>query len=581
MSSAAAAPLPTVNTPLLRPAIQVHSQSQTRLSHRARRRDHRRSKRTFLANILPASIALILLLAFAFIAYDVSSLGDCVTPLCRALGGDKGLEDIWWRNQGPYAPFRSLGKFGAQKGLPRGCEVDQVTVLHRHTARYPTSSAGQCILRSLSKLKHREVRLPRGPHELAFLAKTDLDLRDWEFDGLMDQGRKQAWVSGRKIREIYAKFLRSAKVFTRSSGGGRVVETSGYWLEGFNGQRFKLKDKKRLPLVDVVIPEGETANNTLSVHTCPAFNALDPTPGNVHRATLSQQLQPTITRLNEALRPQPPLEVDDLLCLADMCGYDSQASGQDWNGWSKWCGVFTPQEWEILGYGKDLSRWYDVGQGGRYGPTMGAGYVNELIARLTDSEVVDTTITNRTINADENLFPRGGKRLFVDFGHDNEMLEVLAAMGVKHQRRDLPSDHVPTKRTFIVSEIVPFGGKITFERVACDTGNWEPDPEVPEGDHDNHDQPYEDRDHRNRGRYATLVGVSDGGRGRDGKKDYVRILVNDKVELVDHEACRYSGLIEHGLCEMEAFVDSQRFATTDVDWNICYEHEKEGREGSD
>lgn len=42
-----------------------------------------------------------------------------------------------------------------------------------------------------------------------------------------------------------------------------------------------------------------------------------------------------------------------------------------------------------------------------------AGYVNELIARLTDSAPVDHTSTNRSMNADENLFPRGGKRMFV------------------------------------------------------------------------------------------------------------------------------------------------------------------------
>lgn len=42
-----------------------------------------------------------------------------------------------------------------------------------------------------------------------------------------------------------------------------------------------------------------------------------------------------------------------------------------------------------------------------------AGWVNELLARLTDSEVVDSTTTNRTLDADEASFPRGGKHFFV------------------------------------------------------------------------------------------------------------------------------------------------------------------------
>jgi hypothetical protein len=58
----------------------------------------------------------------------------------------------------------------------------------------------------------------------------------------------------------------------------------------------------------------------------------------------------------------------------------------------------------------------------------------------------------------------------------------------------LPTDKVQDKRSYILSEIIPFGAQVVVERIACDLGNWEPDPN-PE-----------------RGR-------------KDGKKDYVRILV--------------------------------------------------------
>jgi hypothetical protein len=42
-----------------------------------------------------------------------------------------------------------------------------------------------------------------------------------------------------------------------------------------------------------------------------------------------------------------------------------------------------------------------------------AGWINELIARLTDSAPNDNTTTNRTLDADESTFPRGGERLFL------------------------------------------------------------------------------------------------------------------------------------------------------------------------
>ena len=44
--------------------------------------------------------------------------------------------------------------------------------------------------------------------------------------------------------------------------------------------------------------------------------------------------------------------------------------------------------------------------------TFKAGWINELIARLTDSPLEDETTTNRTLDADEATFPLGGERIF-------------------------------------------------------------------------------------------------------------------------------------------------------------------------
>ncbi|WWD05867.1 hypothetical protein V865_003951 [Kwoniella europaea PYCC6329] len=533
--------------PLLRPTIA------TIQSHHPPRRRHKRNGRHPVP-VFSIIFTLILLLIVAFLAWDVSSYGHCyVTPLCRALSGRNGLEQTWWRNQGPYAPFRPLGPGGGKKGLPKGCEISQVTVLHRHAARYPTASVGECLLSAMKKLENRDVQMPRRHPELSFLTKTDLKLKDWDFDGLTDQGRKQSWISGRQVKQMYGSFLRNAEgVFTRSSGGERVVETSGYWLEGFRGERFKLRDVSKLPKVDLVILEGEAFNNTLSVHSCPAFQNLSPKTSELRFSDLSPLLEPTLNRLNAALKPRPALEMDDLVCLADMCGYDSQSRGTDWEGWSKWCGIFTKEEWEIFGHGKDLKRWYDLGETSRYGPTMGAGYVNELLARLTDSEVVDSTTTNHTLDSDERTFSKGGKRFFVDFGHDNEMLETISALGLLTQHRPLPTTSVPPKRTYILSRIVPFGARIAFERVSCQMGNWEPDPET-----------------------GSLLRDD---QGNDGKRDYIRILINDEIESGNHPSCEFSGLANFGLCELDSFVDSQQFATQDVDWSICYEEDDENDE---
>jgi hypothetical protein len=53
-----------------------------------------------------------------------------------------------------------------------------------------------------------------------------------------------------------------------------------------------------------------------------------------------------------------------------------------------------------------------------WGPSEGVGYVNELIARLTDSPVVDETSTNTTLDGNAETFPRGGRRVFVVSGSE-------------------------------------------------------------------------------------------------------------------------------------------------------------------
>lgn len=168
----------------------------------------RRRKASPIVRVLPGILILAIFTAFVFVAWDVSSVGACYVPwLCRILGKSKWRDDeVFWRNTGAYAPFRSRGTGGGQINLPRGCVIDQVNVvsckircfgmlfltvqLHRHAARYPTSSSGESMQKALDKLKTRTITSPRRDDELNFLNQADLDMKGWRFDELMDQGRK-------------------------------------------------------------------------------------------------------------------------------------------------------------------------------------------------------------------------------------------------------------------------------------------------------------------------------------------------------------------------------------------------------
>jgi hypothetical protein len=113
-----------------------------------------------------------------------------------------------------------------------------------------------------------------------------------------------------------------------------------------------------------------------------------------------------------------------------------------------------------------------------------------------------------------------------DFSHDNEMIEILTAMNVIPVSANLTkfpalADDVSasatssaryratTSQTYIrLSNMIPFGAHLVVERIACDLGDWEPDPNAPTGP-------------------GNGDGDGDGAddRQRDGKKDHVRIYL--------------------------------------------------------
>ena len=68
--------------------------------------------------------------------------------------------------------------------------------------------------------------------------------------------------------------------------------------------------------------------------------------------------------------------------------------------------------------------------GNALGPTQGVGFTNELIARLTNSPVVDGTSSNHTLDSRNATFPLSeSPSLYADFSHDNDMTAIFSAMG--------------------------------------------------------------------------------------------------------------------------------------------------------
>lgn len=348
-------------------------------------------------------------------------------------------------------------------------------------------------------------------------------LRDYEFTLGADQltffGEQQMVNSGAKFYDRYQSLSKSNEPFIRSAGQHRVVASALNWTQGFHASRAadpsSVVDSYPYPILS--IPEGAQSNNTLSYGLCPAFMK-STTTCPAQDAFAAVFLPPILSRLNIDLAPAD-LYFDDAISLMDMCPFDTVASptGQI----SPFCALFTIAEWRSYDYFQTLGKFYLFSQGNPLAPTQGIGFTNELIARLTQTPVVDHTSTNSTLDASPDTFPLD-RKLYADFSHDNDMMTVWAAMGLYNATRELPWDRIMDARDvggFAAGWTVPFAARAYFEKMKCE-------------------------------------GVDE---------ELVRVVVNDRVLAL--EMC---GGDELGRCKLSAFVDGLSFARSGGEWDKCW-----------
>jgi Histidine phosphatase superfamily (branch 2) len=231
----------------------------------------------------------------------------------------------------------------------------------------------------------------------------------------------------------------------------------------------------------------------------------------------------------------------DISNLIPLCAFETAATAT----LSPFCGIFTQVEFAQFEYWADLDKYYETGYvfrirnwkllsssmyryGQTLGPVQGVGYINELLARLTESPVEDNTQTNRTLNSSPATFPLN-RTLYADFSHDNEMIAIYAALGLFKQPDPLDPTKPDPERSWITSHLTPFSGRMVTERLSC---------LIPEGQTS-----------------QTEANV------------YVRILVDDALQRLE-----FCGAKEDGICQLDAFVESQAYARNDGegDFEKCY-----------
>ena len=430
-----------------------------------------------------------------------------------SLPDDRHLSRLW----GQYSPYFDAPS-DISPALPSTCHYTFAQVLSRHGARNPTAFKSWTYKALIDRVKTR-VQFFAGPY--SFLEDYSYQLGA---DQLTAQGKQEMVQSGKAFYARYHDLTKDQLPFIRASGQDRVVVSAKKFSEGYHEAGIADKTVSRTlpePPIGVVISEEAGSNNTLSITTCPAFGTTPNSDiGTNAKVKWAAEFVPTIeARLNGDL-VGANLTIGEIVQLMDLCPFETVAD-LDPLTLSPFCSLFTTAEWRSYDYYQALDKYYGHGMGNPLAATLGVGFVNELVARLTGSHVQDKTSTNRTLDSSNSTFPLDAK-LYADFSHDNDMEAIFAALGLYNATETLPLTSIQDAEDshgFSAAWTVPFAARMYVEKMRC--GNA-----------------YE---------------------------EYVRILVNNRVMPL--RTCGGDAL---GRCKLDDLTQSLSFATGGGLWSRCF-----------
>ncbi|KAF9523617.1 histidine phosphatase superfamily [Crepidotus variabilis] len=370
------------------------------------------------------------------------------------------------QNWGALSPWQSnpADSFGlpdASPLIPKGCSLNQVHLLHRHGARYPT---GDSSVTSFAANIHAVANNGSGFDAMGRLSF----LNTWKYklgaEILTPFGRQQLFNLGTGFRVKYGELLKkfsSLPVF-RTTSQGRMLDSALHFAAGFFGVQSYQSDYHQLITI-----ENNGFNNTLAAWAnCPNANNAVYAYGSTQATKWSNvYLKNALNRIGALFNSKEyTLRIADLVAMQQLCAYETVALG-----YSEFCGLFTEEEWKGFEYFWDLQFWYSAGPGNPASSAQGIGYVQELLSRLTKTPISDfNSGVNSSIVTNSKLFPLD-QPIYVDASHDTVISSILTAMNFTSLAATgpLPTDHMPEPRSYNINQISPFATNLVGQVLSC------------------------------------------------------------------------------------------------------------------
>ncbi|KKY15154.1 putative histidine phosphatase superfamily clade-2 [Phaeomoniella chlamydospora] len=468
----------------------------------------------------------------------------------------------YWGQITPYFD-NAEDYFGVESvGLPGGCQVEQAHLLQRHGARFPISyfDDGTNDENFSVKLSNFTTANPgqefTGP--LSFLNGYRYTMGQ---SYLIGSGASQLFSAGVSFWQQYGRTLYNAsdaqlaynasyangtarpKPVLRTTSQSRIENTQINWALGFFGPSFEETPNPTLANATsafnlVIIPEGGTENNTLAAYDS-CFNAIDETIGYLGDLDVETYIPKYLTDATARMQKYAPsgfnFSTNDTYAMQNICAYEISYLGS-----SDFCGLFTEEEWAGFEVTLDIAYFYDYAYGNPTGRAQGIGYVQELMARLTNQYIyssnssVNSSITNNSAD-----FPLG-RPFYADFSHDDIIVSALTALSLDYLNEAPSLTEFPPdpKRHFYLSHLTPFAARLVTEVVGCSSS--EPKPV------------------KNRRTYYSPDQY--GYNAENATNKFIRMRLNNGILPLSTIRGGSCGNRTDGLCPMQSFIESQQNA---------------------
>ncbi|KAG6900350.1 hypothetical protein C0993_011981, partial [Termitomyces sp. T159_Od127] len=249
-----------------------------------------------------------------------------------------------WGNLSPWFSIEK-GVFGLDSDptVPETCRVTGLHFLHRHGARYPTAWTNYAGPARLAGRLNKAAANWTATGNLDFLNTWTYKLGE---ELLTPFGRQQLYDLGVSMRLKYGFLLKNfTKTNTlpvfRTESQDRMLYSALNFALGFFGYPLEGKYQQ-----SITIEALNFSNSLAPYNTCP--NAM--ISGKASRSLWYLErwaaiyLKKALQRLQRHLKGFE-LTIEDLYSMQQMCAYETVAIG-----YSKFCELFTAEEWEGFNY---------------------------------------------------------------------------------------------------------------------------------------------------------------------------------------------------------------------------------------